>query len=114
MRKYEYTERQTLMMLGRRGFLKVVGVTALAIGVTGYAVVDLLQRRSDVIKARQAGLYRDDRICQKNGLTNSHQNPSVLRFYKDMHTEPVSGLAHELLHTHYTSRIDLALLGGKH
>ena len=114
MRKYEYNERQTLMMLGRRGFLKVVGVTALAIGVTGYAVVDLLQRRSDVIKARQAGLYRDDRICQKNGLTNSHQNPSVLRFYKDMHTEPVSGLAHELLHTHYTSRIDLALLGGKH
>ena len=80
MRKYEYTDRQTMMMLGRRGFLKVVGVTALAIGVTGYAVVDLLQRRSDVIKARQAGLYRDDKICQENGLTNSHQNPSVLRF----------------------------------
>ena len=86
----------------------------MAIGVTGYAVVDLLQRRSDVIKARQAGLYRDDKICQENGLTNSHQNPSVLRFYKDMRTDPVDGLAYELLHTHYTPRVDLALLGGNH
>ncbi|MCI5895991.1 MAG: iron hydrogenase small subunit [Candidatus Aphodousia sp.] len=114
MRKYEYTERQTVAMLGRRGFLKVVGVTALAFGVTGYAVVDLLQRRHDVIKARQAGLYRDDKICQKNGLTNSHQNPSVQRFYVDMKTEPVGGLAHDLLHTHYYPRSQLAAMGGKH
>ncbi len=114
MRKYEYTERQTVAMLGRRGFLKVVGVTALAIGVTGYAVVDLIQRRSDVIKARQAGLYRDDKICQENGLTCSHQNKSVLRFYADMRTQPATGeLAHHLLHTHYYPRTQLAVLGGK-
>ena len=80
MRKYEYTERQTLMMLGRRGFLKVVGVTALAIGVTGYAVVDLLQRRSDVIKARQAGLYRDDRICQKKRVNQLSPKPLCVAF----------------------------------
>ena len=35
MRKYEYTERQTGAMLGRRGFLEDVRVTALAIGVAG-------------------------------------------------------------------------------
>ena len=70
MRKYEYTERQTMAMLGRRGFLKVVGVTALAAGATGYAVLDLLQRRNDIIKARQAGLYKDDKICQANGLAH--------------------------------------------
>lgn len=113
MRKYEYTERQTMAMLGRRGFLKVVGVTALAAGVTGYAVVDLIQRRTSVIKARQAGLYKDDKLCQKMGLVGSHQNPSVQRFYVDMKTEPVDGLAYELLHTHYYPRLQLAL-GGKH
>ena len=114
MRKYEYTERQTMAMLGRRGFLKVTGVTALAIGITGYAVVDLLQRRSDVIKARQRGLYKDDKLCQEQNLTNSHQNPSVMRFYADMHTEPVEGLAHNLLHTSYYPRSHLAILRGEH
>ena len=113
MRKYEYTERQTVAMLGRRGFLKVVGVTALAIGVTGYAVVDLIQRRSDVIKARQAGLYRDDKICQENCLACSHQNKSVLRFYADMHTPPATGeLAHHLLHTRHFPRPQLTAFGG--
>ena len=105
MRKYEYTERQTMAMLGRRGFLKVTGVTALAIGITGYAVVDLLQRRTDVIKARQRGLYKDDKLCQEQNLTNSHQNPSVM---------PVEGLAHDLLHTSYYPRSQLAILRGEH
>lgn len=114
MRKYEYTERQTMAMLGRRGFLKVVGVTALAAGVTGYAMVDLIQRRGEVIKARQAGLYRDDKLCQDLGLTNSHQNKVVQQFYVDMKTAPaVEGLAYKLLHTHYYPRTQLAL-GGKH
>ena len=111
MRKYEYTERQTMAMLGRRGFLKVVGVTALAAGATGYAVLDLLQRRNDIIKARQAGLYKDDNICQANGLASSHLNPSVQRFYVDMKAEPVAGVSYELLHTHYYPRTQLALGG---
>ena len=79
MRKYEYTERQTVAMLGRRGFLKVVGVTALAIGVTGYAVVDLIQRRSDVRFAKKMALPVLTRtsLCCVFMLTCTRNRPPV-------------------------------------
>ncbi|MDY3116131.1 MAG: iron hydrogenase small subunit [Sutterella sp.] len=108
---YDYAERPAALILGRRGFLKVVGLCVGAVGVCGYAVTDLVARRGAIIKARQAGLYQDDKLCQQMGLTCSHHNPTVMQVYKDLNTKPVDHEMHELLHTHFYPRSMLASLG---
>lgn len=106
---YEFAEKPAALILGRRGFLKVAGVCVGALAICGYAIKDLAARRGMIIKARQAGLYQDDKLCQKVGLACSHQNPTVLQVYKDLGTKPVDHTMHELLHTHYTPRSLLAM-----
>ncbi len=111
---YEYAERPAALILGRRGFLKVTGLCVAAVAVCGYAISDLIARRGEIIKARQAGLYKDDLLCQKMGLACSHQNPTVMQVYKDLGTKPVDHEMHQLLHTHYYSRSMLASITGDH
>lgn len=55
----------------------------------------------DVRKVRAEGLYKEDAGMP---LRKSHENPQVQRLYKEYLGEPNSHKAHELLHTHYTSR----------
>lgn len=98
---YDYAERPAALILGRRGFLKVTGLCVAAVAVCGYAIGDLVARRGVIIKARQAGLYKDDKLCQALGLTSSHQNPTVMQIYKDFGAKPTDHHMHELLHTHY-------------
>ncbi len=105
---YSYAERPAALILGRRGFLKVTGLCVAAVAVCGYAISDLISRRGQIIKARQAGLYKDDLLCQKMGLSCSHQNPTVMQVYKDLNAKPVDHTMHGLLHTHYTPRSMLA------
>lgn len=105
---YDYAERPAALILGRRGFLKVCGLCVGAVAVCGWAIGDLIARRGVIIKARQAGLYKDDKLCQSMGLTSSHQNSVVMRVYKDLNTKPVDHTMHELLHTHYYQRTLLA------
>jgi len=52
-------------------------------------------------KLRAAGLYQDDR---DRTLRHSHENPEVIRLYKDFLGQPLGARAHELLHTRYTAR----------
>ena len=92
---YDYAERPAALILGRRGFLKVCGLCVGAVAVCGWAI-------------GQAGLYKDDKLCQSMGLTSSHQNSVVMRVYKDLNTKPVDHTMHELLHTHYYQRTLLA------
>lgn len=54
-----------------------------------------------VREQRIAGLYEDDRNCVKRC---SHQNPSIQKLYADYLGEPLSELAHHLLHTEYKER----------
>ena len=108
--KYCFAERPAALILGRRGFLKVTGVCVAAVAVCGYAINDMIARRGIVIKARQYGLYKDDKLCQALGLTSSHQNPTCLQIYKDLDAKPVDHLMHELLHTHYYPRTQLAAM----
>ncbi len=54
--------------------------------------------RSDIIRARQRAIYRED---ASKPLRKSHENPYVLRLYEDFLGKPMSPLAHKLLHTHY-------------
>ncbi|MDD3178992.1 MAG: NADH-dependent [FeFe] hydrogenase, group A6 [Opitutaceae bacterium] len=50
---------------------------------------------------RSAGLYQDDRDCP---VRHSHENPEVIRLYKEFLGQPLSDKAHHLLHTQYTAR----------
>ena len=60
---YSYAERPAALILGRRGFLKVSGLCIGAAVVCGWAIGDMVSRRSSIILARQAGLYQDDKLC---------------------------------------------------
>lgn len=111
---YSYQERPAALILGRRGFLKVSGLCLGATVVCGWAIGDMVARRNSIILARQAGLYKDDQLCQQMGLPCSHNNAVVMSVYKDMKTKPVDHTMHELLHTHYYSRSMLAMTEAAH
>lgn len=51
--------------------------------------------------ARAKALYSEDRAML---LRKSHENPEVMRLYKDYLGEPLGHRSHELLHTSYTTR----------
>jgi NADP-reducing hydrogenase subunit HndD len=55
----------------------------------------------NVREKRMSNLYSED---ESKVIRKSHENPSILNFYKDYMGEPNSHLAHELLHTHYIER----------
>ena len=50
---YSYAERPAALILGRRGFLKVSGLCIGAAVVCGWAIGDMVSRRSSIILARQ-------------------------------------------------------------
>lgn len=57
--------------------------------------------RDEVIKARAKALYKND---SHRKLRKSHQNPSVIKIYKDFFEKPNSHKAHEILHRSYKKR----------
>ena len=58
---------------------------------------------SGIIKARAAAIYAEDR---KKPLRKSHENPFIIKLYREFLGEPNSEKAHHLLHTHYFSKKD--------
>ena len=54
--------------------------------------------KSEIIQARAAALYREDR---SKPLRKSHENPFILKLYTEFLDQPNSEKAHHLLHTHY-------------
>jgi iron-only hydrogenase group A len=56
----------------------------------------------EVRAARARAIYEEDRSCQ---VRKSHENPAVLRLYRDFLTDgPCGHRSHELLHTTYLAR----------
>ncbi len=55
----------------------------------------------EVIKARQRAIYSED-VGKK--LRKSHENPVIMRLYREFLGEPLKGKAHELLHTKYRDK----------
>lgn len=53
---------------------------------------------SKIIKARAAAIYAEDR---SKPLRKSHENPFIIKLYKEFLGEPNSEKAHHLLHTKY-------------
>ncbi|MDR0762069.1 MAG: iron hydrogenase small subunit [Campylobacteraceae bacterium] len=110
-----YKEKSAGKLIARRDFLKIAGVSISAIAIGGYAVTDIVKQRKSYIRLRQQGLYKDDKRLQKVNLTGSHQNPSVLKVYEDLSTEPMGEVAEQLLHTKtYVDRNNLILQGAGH
>jgi len=56
----------------------------------------------EITKKRQKALYRIDEIKK---VRKSHENPYVLRLYKEFLEKPGSEIAHKLLHTHYEAKL---------
>ncbi|HKM12254.1 MAG TPA: NADH-dependent [FeFe] hydrogenase, group A6 [Bacteroidales bacterium] len=53
---------------------------------------------ASLLKARAQSLYRED---ADKPLRKSHENPYIVKLYKEFLGKPMSELAHHLLHTHY-------------
>ncbi|HHY81916.1 MAG TPA: 2Fe-2S iron-sulfur cluster binding domain-containing protein [Clostridiales bacterium] len=54
-----------------------------------------------VWEKRMKNLYSED---ESKVVRKSHENPSIIAFYKEYLGQPNGHLAHELLHTHYVQR----------
>lgn len=112
--KYQYIERDVPGVMGRRGFLKVIGFCAVVVAAASTAIVKLINSRTAVILDRQQGLYADDKRLQKMNLTSSHENDVCWKVYKDMNGKPVEGEMYKLNHTHYYARSQLAMKETEH
>jgi NADP-reducing hydrogenase subunit HndD len=55
----------------------------------------------EVRQKRLEAIYRED---EGKPIRKSHENPDVIRLYKDFLGQPNGHKSHELLHTHYTKR----------
>jgi NADP-reducing hydrogenase subunit HndD len=53
---------------------------------------------SSILKARQMALYEEDK---NKPIRKSHENPFIVKLYKEFLGKPMSEKAHHLLHTHY-------------
>ena len=53
-------------------------------------------------KKRAEAIYAEDMSME---IRKSHENPEVVRIYKEFLGEPLGHKSHELLHTHYTERV---------
>lgn len=56
----------------------------------------------EILKDRANALYEEDR---GKAIRKSHENPSIIQLYEEFLDHPNSEIAHELLHTHYHSKI---------
>jgi NADH-quinone oxidoreductase subunit G len=54
-----------------------------------------------IVKKRMEAIYKEDR---KKSIRKSHENPAVIKMYKDYMGEIGGEKAHHLFHTHYTPR----------
>jgi len=55
----------------------------------------------EVVRKRQEAIYKEDR---NKKFRKSHENPEVLKLYREYIGEPYGDIAHRLLHTHYEER----------
>ncbi len=79
-------------------FIEFMGCPGGCIGGGGQPIPTSLEIR----QARAKAIYGED---SSSKIRKSHENPHVLKFYKEFLTEgPCGHLSHKLLHTHYTPR----------
>lgn len=55
----------------------------------------------EILQKRMSTVYSID---ERMVIRKSHENPSITKIYEDFLEKPLSHIAHELLHTHYSDR----------
>ena len=63
---------------------------------------------SEIIKKRFDATYEEDR---NKPIRKSHENPSIIKLYKEFLGEPCGHKSHELIHTHYFDKSDHVEIG---
>ncbi len=58
---------------------------------------------AEILKKRQMAIYRED---SNKTIRKSHENPYIIKLYKDFLGKPMSEKAHHLLHTQYFDRTE--------
>jgi ferredoxin hydrogenase small subunit len=101
-KKYEFAEDN--FFLSRRKFMVIGAAFAAVIAVPVGWFSSKLAKRNDYIKARSAGLYKDDTIAK---VRVSHGNPAITKYYEEFGGKPLGHLSHDLLHTHFVDRTKL-------
>ncbi len=81
-----------------KSLFHAIEVMACPGGCIGGGGQPLHHGNSEIIKARSAAIYAEDR---KKPLRKSHENPFVKKLYEEFLGKPNSEKAHHLLHTHY-------------
>lgn len=84
-------------------FIEIMACTGGCVNGGGQPIVsDKLKMEIDVKAARAKALYQEDSEILE--YRKSHENPSVIRLYKEFLDEPNSHVSHKYLHTHYHER----------
>ncbi len=78
-------------------FIEIMACPGGCIGGGGQPIPTSL----DIRQKRANAIYEEDR---NNELRKSHENPFVQKLYEEFLDKPNSHKAHELLHTHYTTK----------
>lgn len=97
--KYQYSEDP--FNVSRREFLAIGGLFAAFTAIPAIWIRRMAVKRNEYIRARTAGLYKDDSISK---IRVSHANPGISAIYKDFLGQPLGELSENLLHTHYINR----------
>ncbi len=87
--------------VSRRQFLSISGALVAFTAIPAVFVKRMAVKRTDYIRSRTAGLYKDDMMAK---IRVSHANKGVTTLYKDFLIEPVGEISEELLHTRYIDR----------
>jgi NADP-reducing hydrogenase subunit HndD len=81
-----------------KSLFHAIEVMACPGGCIGGGGQPLHHGNSEIIKARAAAIYAEDK---KKPIRKSHENPFIIKLYEEFLGEPNSEKAHHLLHTHY-------------
>ena len=81
-----------------KSLFHAIEVMACPGGCIGGGGQPLHHGNSEIIKARAAAIYAEDK---QKPLRKSHENPFIIKLYEEFLGKPNSEKAHHLLHTHY-------------
>ena len=97
---HELGNARKLMEMLKRGECEFHAIEVMACpgGCIGGAGQPYHHGKSEVIKARFDAIYREDK---NKPIRKSHENPDLIKLYKDFLGEPGGELAHHLLHTEF-------------
>lgn len=98
-KEYQYTEDP--LSVTRREFLTIGGVISALTAAPAVWVRSRVVKRNDYIRARSAGLYKDDQVSK---VRVSHGNNAVMNMYREFAGQPLSEISEELFHTSYINR----------